>query len=94
MQYKSILKQSTIFTFCKNLHQRDHNVQSWANPRYIAASKKQLVNFGCKEMQTNSRKFVKSNGLADAVTARMLQLRTFLISEVAEFLNFCSSGLP
>ena len=38
-------------------------------------------------MQTSGRKFVKSYGLADEVTARILQLQTSLIFAVPEFLS-------
>ena len=75
MQHKSIHK--TPFLLSVKITPR-HNVQKWANPQYIADLKKQLVNFGCKEMQTSGRKFIKSYGLADAVTARIFQWQTFL----------------
>ena len=78
MQYKSTLKQNTIFTFCKN-YTTTTTSRAGQIRNILQTQKKQLVNFGCKEMQTSGRKFVKSYGLADAVTVGILQLRTFLI---------------
>ena len=72
------LKQNTILTFCK-IYTRPQRPELGKSAIYCRLKKKQLVNFGCKEMQTSGRKFVKSYRLAEAVTARILQWRTFLI---------------
>ena len=56
MQYKSNLKRNTIFTFCKSY--TTTTTSRAGQIRNIADSKKQLADFGCKEMQTSGRKFV------------------------------------
>ena len=44
----------------------------------LQTQKKQLADFGCKEMQTSGRNFLKSYELEDAVTPRILLLQTSL----------------
>ena len=78
MQYKSNLKQNTVFTFCNN-YTMTTTSRAGKSAIYCRLKKKQLADFGCKEMQISGRKFVKSYGLAEAITARILQLRTSLI---------------
>ena len=75
MQYKSNLKRSMTFTFCKN-YITTATSRAGQIRNTLQTPKNQVADFGCKEMQTSGRKFVKSYVLADAVTARVLQLQT------------------
>ena len=77
MQHKSNLERNTIFVFCKNY--TTTTTSRAGKIRNRMQTKKKLAEFSSKEMQTSGRKFVKSCGLAKAVTARILQLRTSLI---------------
>ena len=80
MQYKSNLKPSTSFTFCKNYTTTTMSrAGQIRNILETQKTKEELADFCCKEMQTSGRKFVKSYKLADAVTAQILQLQTSLI---------------
>ena len=74
MHYKSNLKRNTIFTFCK--YYTTTTTSRAGQIRNISLTQKknkQLADFGCKEMQTSARTFAKIYGLADAVTAQILQ---------------------
>ena len=60
------------FYFCKN-YTTTTTFRAGQICNILQTKKKQLADFGCKEMQTIGRKFIKSFGFADAVTARILQ---------------------